>query len=89
MRISPAGTHLGGDPDRFHHFLLRCPLVQGALGVAIDALGTLRHVGDGDGDQILHFARQRAVGEDAFAECLECGRRVRCQFVALTMQRAR
>jgi hypothetical protein len=53
MSIGSAGSHLGSDPDRFHQFLGRCSRAQRCLGVAIDAVRTMRHVGDGDRNDLL------------------------------------
>ena len=71
MRVSAAGAHLGRDPDRFHQFLRRRPRAQRRLGMAANAVGTLRGVRDGHGDELLGLLRQGAVGEDGLAEGLE------------------
>src|SRR5690606_26920612 len=48
----------------------------GGLGVALDAIGALRHMRDRDGDQLLGLGRQRAVLEHGLAELAEGGLRV-------------
>lgn len=42
------------------------------LGVTLDAVGALRHMSDRHGDQLLGFARERAVSEPRLAEYLKC-----------------
>jgi len=42
-----------------------------AFGVAADAVGALRDMGDGDGDQLLCLDRQCAIREYLLAERLE------------------
>src|SRR5690606_12702254 len=80
VRISSAGAHLRRNPDRLHDLLVRGTLSRGLLGVADDAIGTLRHMGHRDGDQLLGLLVQRARGEDLLAERLERRGRVRHQF---------
>jgi hypothetical protein len=46
-------------------------VAQRGLGVAADAVGALGDVRDGDRDQLLGLAVQRALGEDLLAERLE------------------
>ena len=68
MGDSAAGSHFGGDPDRFHHLLLTGPLLQRKRGMAADAIRTLSDVCHGDGDQLFGFFRKGAIGEHAFTE---------------------
>ena len=72
MRVGSAGGHFGGDPDRFHELLLGRTLFQCELRVTTDAIGALGHMRYCDRNELLGFGRQRAVGEDALAECSEC-----------------
>jgi hypothetical protein len=63
MGVGAAGAHLGRDPDRFHQLLARGARTQGRLGMALDAIGALRDVRDGDRDELLCLARKGAVRE--------------------------
>ena len=72
MRVGSASAHFGGDPDRFHELLLGRTLFQCELRVTTDAIGALGHMRYCDRNELLGFGRQRAVGEDALAECSEC-----------------
>ena len=71
MGIGAAGAHLGRDPDRFHQLLARGARTQGRLGVALNAIGALRDMRDGDRDELLCLARKGAVREYLLAEGLE------------------
>jgi hypothetical protein len=53
--------------SKAHQFLERCSRAQRRLGMAIDAVGTLRYVGDRDRNDLLGLCRERAVGKDGFA----------------------
>jgi hypothetical protein len=64
---SPLGCH----PDRFHEFLTCRSVLHSGFGVAADAVGTLRDMGDSDGDQLLHLRRQGAIRKYRLAERLE------------------
>ena len=57
MRVCAAGAHLGRHPDRFHEFLPCRAMPHSGFGVAADAVGALRDMGDGDGDQLLCLGR--------------------------------
>ena len=80
MRVSRTSTHLGRDPDGFHDLVLRRSSLQSFLCVTAYAIGTLRHVRDRYGDQLLRLRRQRTIGESAGAESLERGERPGCKF---------
>jgi len=71
MRVCAAGAHLGRHPDRFHEFLPCRAMPHSGFGVAADAVGALRDMGDGDGDQLLCLDRQCAIREYLLAERLE------------------
>ena len=71
MRVCAAGAHLGRHPDRFHEFLPCRAMPHSGFGVAADAVGALRDMGDGDGDQLLCLYRQCAIREYLPAERLE------------------
>src|SRR4030095_1763714 len=58
-------------PDVFHYLLGRRALPDGRLGVALNAIRALGHVCDGNGDQLLALAWQRAVLKDRLAELLK------------------
>ena len=53
MREGAARPHLGGDPDRFHDLGRRSAVAGRGLGVALDAIGALGHMGDRDSDELL------------------------------------
>ena len=86
MRVRGAGAHFSGDPNRFHDFLLGGSLLQRELGVAADAIRTLRHVRDRYRDQLLGLRRQRAVRENLLAERAKRRQRVRGEGSALVLQ---
>src|SRR6185312_14361178 len=69
MRIRAAGAHLRSDPDRFHDLLAARPLAKRGARMTADAVGTLRHVRDRNGDQLLRFGGKRSFGKHALAEC--------------------
>ena len=48
MGVGAAGAHLGRDPDGFHQLLARGARMQGWLSVALDAIGALRDVREGE-----------------------------------------
>jgi hypothetical protein len=68
MRVCAAGAHLGRHPDRFHEFLPCRAMPHSGFGVAADAVGALRDMGDGDGDQLLCLDRQCAIREYLLAD---------------------
>ena len=72
MRERRAGTHLRGDPDRLHQFLVRGALAERGARVALDAIRTLRDVRSCHGDEVLGSGRKRALGEDCRAKIVEC-----------------
>jgi hypothetical protein len=39
--------------------------------MTLNAVGTLRHVGYGNRNDLLYFCWERAVGKDSVAECLK------------------
>jgi hypothetical protein len=49
----------------------------------LDAVGALRDVRDGHGDQLLRLARQGAIGENFAPESLERGLDARNELAAL------
>ena len=57
---------------RFHEFLPCRAMPHSGFGVAADAVGALRDMGDSDGNQLLGLGCQRAIGEDLSAERPEC-----------------
>lgn len=69
--VGAAGAHLGRHPDRLHDLAVLGTSALCEPGVAADAVGALRHVRDRHRNQLLGLLRQRPVGEDLFAECLE------------------
>ena len=71
MRVCAAGAHLGRHPDRFHELLPCRAMPPSGFGVAADAVGALRDMGDGDGDQLLCLDRRCAIREYLLAERLE------------------
>ncbi len=68
MSKGTARAHLGGDPDRLHDFGLGRSVTMGGLNVPANAVRTLRHVRDSDGDQLLLLGVQGAGRENALAE---------------------
>src|SRR3546814_20208023 len=83
MCESATCPHLGGDPDGLHDLFRRGARPRGGFGVPLDAVGALRHMGDGNRDQLLGAAGKRAVLEDSLAERLERGARIGRQVVTL------
>ena len=79
MGIGTPGPHFGCNPDSFHQFFRRCPRAQRRLGVTVDAVGALRHVGDRDRDDLLDLCGKSPIGEDRFAECIKGGLLAWCQ----------
>jgi signal transduction histidine kinase len=71
VRERAARPHLGCDPDGLHDFPFARAFAQSRMGVAADAIGALRGVRHRDRDQLLHLARQRALGERGIAEGVE------------------
>lgn len=71
MGIGTTGPHLGCDPNCLHQLLARGALEERGLGVSLDAVGTLRHMGHCNRNQLLGLRRQRAVGKHLAAEGLE------------------
>ena len=71
MRICPTRAHFGRDPHRLHQLLGSGPLAERRLGMAADAIRTLRHVCHGDGNDLFDLGGQCAVGEDLAAERLK------------------
>ena len=67
-----AGWGMDCHPDRLHQLLGAGPRAQRRLGVAPDAVRTLRDVGHGDRDDLLRLAIQRSVGDDLLREGTEC-----------------
>ena len=74
--VRGTGPHFGGDPDGFHDFLGSCTLLPGRLGMTTNAIGALRHMRHGDGDQLFGLRGQRPFGKYALAECLKRLRRL-------------
>ena len=76
MRVRSARPHLSGDPDSFHQLFGGRPFLNCSFGVALNAVGALRHVRDRDRDDLLVLSRQGAFFEDGLAEVAERGGRV-------------
>ena len=83
MGKGTAGAHFRSNPDRLHQLLFGGAMPKRRLGMALDAIGTLSHVRDGDSDDLLHFCRQRSVREYLLTERLEGRFGFWLQFAAL------
>ena len=68
MCIGAGGPHLSCDADRFHQFFRRRPRTQRRLGMALDAVGALRHVSNCDRDDLLDFCWEHTIRKDSPAE---------------------
>jgi hypothetical protein len=68
---APPARISAADPDRLHDLLLARAATLRKSSVPADTVRALRHVSDGNRDQLLGLLRQRAVGEDLPAERLE------------------
>ena len=68
MGEGAAGAHRHGDEDRLGDFRVRRPGALGALGVGVDAEGTLRDVRRSDGDDLFCLQVERPVREDFLVE---------------------
>src|SRR5699024_5812627 len=69
--VGPSGTHLGGDPDRFHDLLVGGSGLRRQAGVSLDAGRALGYVRDRYGDELLRARIERAVFEHGLAVGLE------------------
>src|SRR5690606_563060 len=83
VRVGAASAHLRCHPDRLHDLLWAGAGTAGELGMALDAVRALRHVGYCHRDQLLGLLRQRPVGEHRAAEVLERLMDLRSQLLAL------
>src|SRR5699024_12872855 len=81
--VGPSGTHLGGDPDRFHDLLVGGSGLRRQASVALDAVGALGDVRDRDGDELLRAPIERAVFEHGLAGGFECVIGLRREFLPL------
>src|SRR5699024_5777168 len=65
-----AGTHFRGHPDGFHDLLASCARAQRRRGMAFDAVGALRDMRHGHGNELFGAGIERAVLEHVAAELL-------------------
>jgi hypothetical protein len=71
MSIGCSRPLLGGNPDRFHDFFSGSTLSQRRL--SFDAVRALRHMRDGNGDDLLRFGGKRSVCKYLLVESLKGG----------------
>src|SRR5690606_22307333 len=71
MCESGTGAHLGGDPDRFHDLLGARTLAPCRFHMPLYAPWTLRHMGNGHGNELLGSHVERAFGENRLGERAE------------------
>jgi hypothetical protein len=84
MSVSAAGAHFGRHPNGFHQFLRGRSRADCRLGMTVDAVRALRHMGDRDGNDLFDLSRQCAIGKDGFAERIEGGLLIWRQLTAFT-----
>jgi hypothetical protein len=71
MCVCTAGTHLGGDPNRFHDLLRRRSLLKGGAGMPANAIRALCHVRHRYGNQLFRFHRECPIGKHTLTERFE------------------
>jgi hypothetical protein len=71
MGIGTAGTHLRCNPNGFHDLFRGRSIPSCRLGMAADAVRTLRHLGNSHGDELLGLAGECSFPKHRSAELLE------------------
>ncbi|HWJ70648.1 MAG TPA: hypothetical protein VNS79_11445 [Sphingobium sp.] len=80
MSISATGPHLSSDPDRLHQFLPGSAVAESGPSMSLDAIRTLRDMGDGERDDLFGLRWQSTVRKNHLTESFEGSGRFRCQF---------
>jgi hypothetical protein len=72
MCIGATGSHFGCHPDGLHEFFWGYAMTHSRFGVATDAIGALRNMGDRHRNQLLSSGGQSAIREHFPAKRQEC-----------------
>jgi hypothetical protein len=77
-------THFGRHPNGFHNLAVGRTSVKRTLGVPLDAVRALRDVRNCNGDQLLSFLVNLAIGKNGCTKGLEGVRGLWRQIVTLS-----